>query len=662
MKDQEDTLNEKNVSTDFIVVDLRQSIGTLMNRMELDRPGQIVVWDNDENHIYLQDGEIIRRLAKNWDRKISIKTLIDNNSYHFRAAGMAIAAIRNGRGNSPGAFYGPLDPDGSIPGLYDDTPGEDDNPEHNPLFDPEPIPDDMQETGAARDFVEGVPEGMTGVPPDGPPISPVLPLFIVSEFEERIEEGGQLPVEVYLSRIGGRHSGKPLKLKKGWEIEIVVIPKSGLDMEGDFFRSIVVDEKNLDRRIPFYMRAQHREGTARFVVTARYKGRQLLYEEYEVEVVSAIQSAPGRLTSTQPVVHEEPSGDVPDLTVLISTAGQGNTTLQYRLFSRDKALGLNYNKFEINLGRPDVGTFFLEFFNDIDNLKMTTEQDRKNAARKMQGKGAELYKSLFPKEMKETLWKIREEIKTVSIYSEEPWIPWEMCFMYSEQTGINDGAFLCELYEISRWISGCLPPGSSLSLDSAAAVIPSDSRLPFAEKEKEKLKATIESHKGTFTPVPASYEEVSQSFKEGAHTIWHFSGHGTDSQGTNTSGYNIILENKDRLSPSDIVGVKNIGRNKPLVFFNACQVGRPGMGLTGLSGWPPELLNNNVAAFIGAYWSVHDETAYKLAAKFYELLAAGQNIAGALKGARLHVKDAGNPTWLSYTLYADPNAKVDLNK
>jgi CHAT domain-containing protein len=117
------------------------------------------------------------------------------------------------------------------------------------------------------------------------------------------------------------------------------------------------------------------------------------------------------------------------------------------------------------------------------------------------------------------------------------------------------------------------------------------------------------------------------------------------------------LESNEPISAYDITGLKNLGKSNPIVFFNACQAGKGGMGLTGLNGWPKQFIDNNASAFIGAYWSIHDESAMKFAISFYRLLSTGMTIGQAFRQARLAIKEEGNPTWLAYTLYADPFAR-----
>ena len=69
-----------------------------------------------------------------------------------------------------------------------------------------------------------------------------------------------------------------------------------------------------------------------------------------------------------------------------------------------------------------------------------------------------------------------------------------------------------------------------------------------------------------------------------------------------------------------------------------------------------------VGAVIAPLWSVEDALARDFARVFYDQLRSqpGGTVGQAVRQARRHVRDAApdNPTWLAYTLYAHPNARV----
>jgi len=122
----------------------------------------------------------------------------------------------------------------------------------------------------------------------------------------------------------------------------------------------------------------------------------------------------------------------------------------------------------------------------------------------------------------------------------------------------------------------------------------------------------------------------------------------------------MLLENGEELTPEDLGGVVgNLGLARPLVLLNACQIGRSALSLTDIGGWAAQFLRAGAAAFIGACWSVYDQAAHDFAQAFYDRLLAGMSVGQAAKEARAAIKSLGDPTWLAYTVFADPLATVE---
>jgi CHAT domain-containing protein len=121
----------------------------------------------------------------------------------------------------------------------------------------------------------------------------------------------------------------------------------------------------------------------------------------------------------------------------------------------------------------------------------------------------------------------------------------------------------------------------------------------------------------------------------------------------------MLLEGGDALLPEEISGtVASLGLARPLVFLNACQIGRGAMSLTGAGGFAQRFLEAGAGAFIGTYWSVYDQPAIDFAKAVYNRLLAGTPIARAVKDARNQIQSSGDATWLAYTAFADPLSAV----
>jgi CHAT domain-containing protein len=83
------------------------------------------------------------------------------------------------------------------------------------------------------------------------------------------------------------------------------------------------------------------------------------------------------------------------------------------------------------------------------------------------------------------------------------------------------------------------------------------------------------------------------------------------------------------------------------------------MSLTGIGGWARRFVQAGAGAFIGAYWSVYDEAAFDFAKEVYSRLIDGMPVGTAVREARAAVRAGGDPTWLAYTVCADPMASVE---
>src|SRR5262249_62039987 len=122
---------------------------------------------------------------------------------------------------------------------------------------------------------------------------------------------------------------------------------------------------------------------------------------------------------------------------------------------------------------------------------------------------------------------------------------------------------------------------------------------------------------------PATFLDVRRELASGQYDGWHFSGHG-GFRAPDPNRSAMYLEHQQTLTPEEICGeVSNLGGAQPLVFLNACQIGRSAMSLTDIGGWASQFVRAGAGAFVGAYWSIYDKPAYDFAQAFYDLLLAG---------------------------------------
>ena len=458
-------------------------------------------------------------------------------------------------------------------------------------------------------------------------------------------------------------AGLAIEVEAGESIDVLVQPRRGFSVEGDARGTLEVPATGESLPLQFKVKALD-EGKGLIRVLAFHLGEPLGVITLEPTVTAAPASRARGRTASAPSARKgnpltAPSPQVPDLSLFIEEREAGGA-LEFviRLTATDPALDLNLRPFGPFRLEVAPAEFFESFFQDIDELPLGTKEQREVAERRLAAKGAYLTESLMPADLRESLWQVRDRIASVIIQSEEPWIPWELCrLMGRDGDRVVEGPFLCEAFAVTRWL-----PGEGfkrpLRLTKLALIVPTDSGLPLAPEERDFV-LSLAGDGRTVTAIDPTFTKVQDAFAAGVYDGWHFTGHGA-ARDANPDRSSIILSEEESFTPEDVSGqAANVGIPHPLVFINACQVGRGGMGLTGIGGWARRFVQSGAGAFIGAYWSVYDEAAFDFAKEVYTRLLNEMPIGDAVREARAKVRAGGDPTWLAYTVFADPLARVE---
>ncbi len=397
----------------------------------------------------------------------------------------------------------------------------------------------------------------------------------------------------------------------------------------------------------------------------------------EVEV---FQEVPGGQDDVQtrsgPAIAERVEGPPIDLDMFVSIeTTNGKTFLTYLLHSPNGAADFHHARIrgEAFAGQPDEARAKLmkkieklhEGLDVDDSLLLSNEiEDR------LESIGHDLYRELFPPAMREAYRQFRDAVRTVQITSEDPWIPWEMVKPYDDAGGgpIIDDDFLAARFQLTRWLSGRKVAAGEIAVRRLACInagtAPNRESLPYAASEHGVLTQLIRAHPGVadLSPAPATHEAVVALLKQGGLGILHVVGHGElDPEEADEAG--ILLADSRSLRPQDLHGRIQtlVGRDRPLVFLNACRVTQQGWSWTGLGGWAKRCVAVcGCGAFVGPLWTISDDLAYKFAKSFYQRLAHGDTFGQATEAARREVRKRMpfRPTWLAFTVYAHPNARL----
>lgn len=85
---------------------------------------------------------------------------------------------------------------------------------------------------------------------------------------------------------------------------------------------------------------------------------------------------------------------------------------------------------------------------DLSDLAKEGKPGQESAREKLADLAVDLFK--LPPALKELLWSHKDEIETVQILSDEPYIPWELLKLQGKRG--EEGPFLCEAFAVTRWL------------------------------------------------------------------------------------------------------------------------------------------------------------------------------------------------------------------
>jgi hypothetical protein len=389
------------------------------------------------------------------------------------------------------------------------------------------------------------------------------------------------------------------------------------------------------------------------------------------EVVATAPSTRQRQNVTQPTALMPVMADPPN-TLLILEQRNGNE-LRFRYELRSRQLGV----IDLYDSDPIVGdrnTYVESLYKEIEDRWISSDQDVTDFQDELRAYGAQLFDSLFPVKLQQVLWANRGQIASILVISEEPFIPWEL--VHLKAPGGSLGPDVCFLGQMGlvRWLHGCgFPPAAVDVRDGRARYIIPDYpdpnyKLPATQQERQYLEATF--HATPIQPQPSPVKEALKG--PGAFDLLHFAGHGM-AENDNIAHAQLLLEGRMEngrfipayLSATTVEQFANLrgaepDGNRPMVVLNACQVGRPGYVLTRIGGFASAFLARGAGILVAALWSVGDEPASNFVRQLYDRLRAGDELAKAVVVARQTAKAAGDATWLAYTVYGNPEAKMRL--
>ncbi len=371
-----------------------------------------------------------------------------------------------------------------------------------------------------------------------------------------------------------------------------------------------------------------------------------------------------------------PAGSPPPVDVELRITRDGDK-LHFMLHSARAYVGYHWRSMgSVTLeGLDDPSTYFEQRLQRLSQLSDKpvsglSQEDAEDYQAELAVLGYDLYRQLFPETLRHEYWNLlalRDKIQqkenrqmSLLITSDEPWVPWELIKPFEE--GQPESDFLAGAFQLSRWLAG-RGPLEALVIQSAQLVAP-DLDLDFVKEEQHYFDSLTRHGVHVDPPIVVHRDFIKLAGRGGVQLI-HLATHGNfNSEDVNSSP--IRLQDKD-LIPRDLsrLTARGFVKDRPLVFFNTCHSGRLGFDLTKPGGWAQRMVDEfGVAAFIGSHWAISDQLAAIFSHTFYEALRAQATLGEAFHTARITIRDKqpANPTWLAYTLYGDPNSRIELGE
>jgi hypothetical protein len=281
--------------------------------------------------------------------------------------------------------------------------------------------------------------------------------------------------------------------------------------------------------------------------------------------------------------------------------------------------------------------------------------------RSLRGAGLDFWDNA-PECFKQLYWRLVDAgtpPRSMYLVSEEPAIPWELMIPHRRVPGKPpEMPALGVSCAIGRWHQDeHFSPRQRLWLTDSLVLAPDypgDRKLPHASAERDLVFARYPGH-----DVPATFDELDAFYAANNASLLHFVCHGQDA-----TLQAIQLLGHQTLSARQMRG-GGLGQacqqRQPLVFLNACELGRPGPGLASVDGFPAAFIACDAAAVIAPLWEVDDGAAHQVATDFYEELRdhPERPFADVLRLIRARAYNQGGAdSFAAYCFYGDPLAAM----
>jgi hypothetical protein len=248
--------------------------------------------------------------------------------------------------------------------------------------------------------------------------------------------------------------------------------------------------------------------------------------------------------------------------------------------------------------------------------------------------------------------------KSILVVSEERDIPWELMI-----PGRKDPRPLGVLASVARWFDSTplRAPRSPLT-DARVVVGHHDPPSKPLKKADEEASFVCDRIGGSVIP-GATATKIEATIMRWDGTLLHFVCHGE-----NGIPQALLLDGKGKLTSTQVDGMLGLesrwSESAPVVFLNACEVGRSTPSLAGVGGFARSWANAGAGAVVAPLWSVRDSIAHKVAMTFYEAVMAEPMTpyARIVRDIRALAYDqaGGEDTYAAYCFFGSPTAAAQM--
>jgi hypothetical protein len=504
---------------------------------------------------------------------------------------------------------------------------------------------------------------------------PPIDCYVNAEMDDRVIVQRVTTVEVILSKDvikfvnSATAKSKKIQVDALKSLIVQVIPKVNFESIGD--TRIEIDSLSLEppQHLYFDLIPTHL-GEGEVWIVFRQSQLPLLTLALTPQIVESKAQIPQRISANGSIQNIPQLSEPLHQLRIIERRNGTQITYDYELDSPSLNI---LDRHESKPIASDRQQYVETLYKEIESRWRSVQADVDAFAAELRGFGGQLLDELFPEALQRQLWEHRQEIQSIMVISTEPFIPWELVHLKPPgQAFLPDEVCFLGQLGLVRWLYdvGFPPESITLQPDRCRYVIPhypdKRYRLPQAEQEAQFLEQTFQA-----TEIEPQPNPVRQALESASFDLLHFAGHGQAEHGS-TATANLLLEGRiegEKYIPaylsattvSQYCRFKTV-KNQPIVLLNACQIGRTGYALTGISGFAQAFLKGGAGAFIGSLWSVGDRSARVFCEALYSALVEGSDLAEASRKAREKAKAAGDATWLAYVVYGHPYLKVTLQR